>query len=53
MRELVSRIRAWVGLDEKSTTEVVPQEELARAEDEGMTPPDVETPSPQLEDTTT
>jgi hypothetical protein len=50
MSDLLSQVRKWLGLDPKPAAKQVSEEDLGRAEDEGMAPPDVETPSPHLED---
>lgn len=44
MSDFLSQIRKWLGLDESRKVEQIPEEDIARAEDEGMSPPDVETP---------
>lgn len=52
MSSLLGRVRDWLGLDKKTVAEPAPAEEIARAEDEGMTAPDVEVPSPSASDQT-
>jgi hypothetical protein len=44
VNDLIAKIRKWLGMDKPKAPA---DEDLARAEDEGMSPPDVETPSPQ------
>jgi hypothetical protein len=50
MSDFLSQIRKWVGLDKNPTAKQVSGKDLERAEGEGMSPPDVETPSPHVED---
>jgi hypothetical protein len=50
MSDLVSQVRKWLGFDPKPAAREVSEEDLERAEGEGMAPPDMETPSPQLDD---
>ena len=46
MNGVVEKIRKWLGLDKEPPATHVGDEELARAEGEGMTSPEVETPIP-------
>lgn len=50
MPALIAWIKKLLGLDQKAAAKQPSEEDLGRAEDEGMAAPDVETPSPHLDD---
>jgi hypothetical protein len=50
MSDFLSQIRKWLRLDAKPAAKQVSEEDVGRAEGEGMASSDVETPSPHLED---
>jgi hypothetical protein len=49
MPALITWTKELLGLDKKPAAKQPSEEDLGRAEDEGMAPPDVETPSPHLD----
>jgi hypothetical protein len=51
MPALIAWIKKSLGLDKGPAAKQPSEEDLGRAEDEGMAPPDVETPSPHPDDT--
>ncbi len=50
MSRLLAQVRKWLGLEKEPEAKRVSEAELGRSEDEGMAPPDVETPSPHIDE---
>jgi hypothetical protein len=49
MSNFLTQVRKWLGLD-KPEAQHVPEEDLRRAEGEGMPPPEMQTPSPRVDE---